>query len=82
MENEERAQHRLIAKGFALEADGDFGAQSYAALMSFVGDKTTVSLLRLELGRAAARHFPGAALSGRGYRHRAAGGARARPAIC
>lgn len=59
MENEERAQHRLIAKGFALEADGDFGAQSYAALMSFVGDKTTVSLLRLELGRAAARHFPG-----------------------
>lgn len=58
MENAERAQHRLIARGFALEADGDFGTQSYAALMSFIAQKTTVSLLRLELGRAAARHFP------------------------
>lgn len=62
MENAERAQHRLIARGYALEADGDFGAQSFAALMSFVGDKSTVSLLRLELGRAAARHFPAAGI--------------------
>lgn len=58
MENATRAQQRLTGHGFALEVDGDFGADSYAALMSFIAGKSVVTLLRKELGKAAARHFP------------------------
>lgn len=58
MENATRAQQRLVANGFAIEVDGGFGAQSIAALMCFVGQKTTVSLIRQQLGQAAAKYFP------------------------
>ena len=58
MENAERAQKRLVQQGYQIEVDGDFGAASFAALMSFVAGKVPVTLLRQELGRAAASHFP------------------------
>lgn len=63
MENAERAQRRLADRGFVLEVDGDFGAASYAALMAFMAGKSAVTLLRQELGRAAARHFPAARIT-------------------
>jgi putative chitinase len=58
-----RAQTRLVALGFPIGIDGDFGGKSYAALMSHIGERAAVDLLRLELGKAAARHFPGAGLT-------------------
>lgn len=57
MQNARRAQQRLIAHGYMLEDDGDFGEASFAALMAFIATKPSVTLLRQELGRAAARHF-------------------------
>lgn len=63
MDNAKRAQQRLIAKGYDLKADGDFGAKSFAALMSHVGQRPTVSQLRTDLGKAAASHFPSAGLT-------------------
>lgn len=60
MDNTTRAQQRLVDRGLNLEVDGDFGAASYAALMTFIAGKTAPTLLRQELGRAAAKHFPGA----------------------
>ncbi len=60
MENAKRAQQRLKDAGYNIEVDGDFGTESYAALMSFIALKAPVSLLRQELGRAAAANFPGA----------------------
>lgn len=60
MDNARRAQQRLAERGFALLADGDFGAKSMAALMSWIGGRPAVSDLRTALGKAAARHFPAA----------------------
>jgi putative chitinase len=54
-----RAQTRLVAAGFPIGIDGDFGGKSYAALMSHIGRRTAVDPLREALGKAAARHFPG-----------------------
>ena len=62
MDNAARAQQRLVDKGYAIKVDGDFGPASYAALMSYVGAQATVSPLRLELGKAAAKYFPAAGL--------------------
>jgi putative chitinase len=58
-----RAQTRLVAAGFAIGIDGDFGGKSYAALMSYVGRRTEVDPLRAALGKAAARYFPNAKIS-------------------
>jgi putative chitinase len=58
MENAKRAQQRLIAKGYAIEADGDFGGHSFAALMSHVGGRPSVGPLQEKLGAAAAKYFP------------------------
>jgi len=58
MENAMRAQQRLIAKGYAIEPDGDFGAHSLAALMCHVGSKPSVGPLQEKLGAAAAKYFP------------------------
>lgn len=62
MENAARAQQRLKNAGFNITVDDDFGPESYAALMSFVGNKPSMSLLRQELGRAADAHFPAAGI--------------------
>ncbi len=59
MDNARRAQQRLRDHGYDVAVDGDFGGRSYAALLSYVGDRNTVSQLRSDLGRAAARYFPG-----------------------
>ena len=58
MENAKRAQERLSDMGFDIVADGDFGPLSYAALISYVGRKTSVSRLRFALGGAMALEFP------------------------
>ena len=58
-----RAQTRLVAAGFAIGIDGDFGGKSYAALMSYAGRRTDVDPLRTALGKAAARYFPGVKIS-------------------
>lgn len=58
MENAERAQQRMKDRGYSLAVDGQFGPISLATLMSFVGQKSTVSSLRLELGKAAYVEFP------------------------
>jgi putative chitinase len=64
MINARRAQERLVAAGFAIGVDGDFGAKSYAALMRYIGKRpTTDDPLRSALGKAAAKYFPGAALT-------------------
>ena len=62
MENAERAQQRLVAKGYAIAVDGDFGPISYAALMSHVGAQREVNQLRRDLGKAAAKHFADAGI--------------------
>lgn len=62
MENATRAQQRLVAKGYNIKVDGDFGPASYAALMSFVGN-SPVNQLRIDLGKAAAKHFPDAGIN-------------------
>lgn len=63
MINARRAQQRLVAVGFAIGTDGDFGAKSFAALMSYIGERpTSENELRKALGKAAARHFPSAGL--------------------
>jgi putative chitinase len=59
MENSQRAQQRLVAKGYAIAVDGNFGGKSFAALMSFVGQQGEVNQLRSDLGKAAAKYFPG-----------------------
>ncbi len=59
MENATRAQQRLVAKGYAIGVDGDFGPASYAALMSCVGQQSAINQLRRDLGMAAAEYFPG-----------------------
>ena len=53
-----RAQERLVAAGFPVGIDGDFGGKSYAALMSYIGKRSAVDPLRLALGKAADRYFP------------------------
>ncbi len=58
MENAERAQQRLKDRGYSLAVDGVFGPVSMATLMSFVGHRSTVSTLRIALGKAADREFP------------------------
>ena len=58
VENAQRAQQRLVAKGYAIQVDGDFGPASYAALMSYVGQQSQVNQLRSDLGKAAAKYFP------------------------
>ena len=63
MENAARAQQRLVAKGYSIAVDGDFGGQSYAALISFVGKQDQVSPLRSDLGKAMAKYFPGVGLN-------------------
>lgn len=63
MENAARAQQRLVAKGYSISVDGDFGGKSYAALISFVGQQKDVSPLRSDLGKAMAKHFPGVGLT-------------------
>lgn len=63
MENAQRAQQRLVAKGYPIAADGDFGPKSYAALMSFIGGQAEVNQLRSDLAKAAARHFPDAGIT-------------------
>lgn len=55
--DEKRAQQRLVARGFTLKIDGDFGPRSYAALMAFVG-RTSLGDMHIQLGLAAAKHFP------------------------
>jgi len=62
MENAKRAQQRLKDKGYAIAVDGNFGPGSFAALMSFVGQQKVVNSLRTELGKGAAKHFPGAGI--------------------
>lgn len=62
MENAARAQQRLAAKGYSIAVDGDFGGESYAALISFVGQQAQINPLRSELGKAMARHFPSVGL--------------------
>ncbi|MEA3042086.1 MAG: putative chitinase [Sphingomonadales bacterium] len=62
MENAQRAQQRLVAKGYAIKVDGDFGPASYAALLSFVGQQAQVNQLRSDLGKAMAKYFPGVGL--------------------
>ena len=62
MENATRAQQRLVAKGYNIKVDGDFGPASYAALMSFVGN-SPVNQLRIDLGKAATKHFPDAGIN-------------------
>ncbi|MDO7843659.1 glycoside hydrolase family 19 protein [Sphingomonas immobilis] len=63
MINAKRAQQRLVDRGFAIKADGDFGGKSFAALMTFVGGRTAVSPLRTDLGKAAAKYFVTAGLT-------------------
>jgi putative chitinase len=63
MENATRAQQRLVNKGYAITVDGNFGGESYAALISFVGQQAAVNPLRSDLGKAMARHFPGVGLT-------------------
>jgi putative chitinase len=63
MENAARAQQRLVAKGFAVAVDGNFGGGSYAALISFVGGQSQVTPLRTDLGKAMASHFPSVGLT-------------------
>jgi putative chitinase len=63
MDNATRAQERLVANGYAIAVDGDFGGESYAALISFVGKQAQVNPLRRDLGKAMARHFPGVGLN-------------------
>jgi putative chitinase len=63
VENAKRAQERLIAKGYPIVADGDFGARSFAALMCHVGGRPAVAELQKKLGEAAAKHFPAAGLT-------------------
>jgi len=63
MENAKRAQERLIAKGYPIVADGDFGARSLAALMCHVGGRPAVGALQKKLGEAADKHFPAAGLT-------------------
>lgn len=58
MENAARAQQRLVNKGYSIGVDGKFGKGSYAALMSYVGERATISPLRTSLGEAAAKYFP------------------------
>jgi len=60
MENAKRAQQRLIDKGYAIVADGGFGAKSIAALMGYVANGAPVTPLRTSLGEAAAKYFAGA----------------------
>jgi putative chitinase len=62
MENAQRAQQRLKDKGYPIAVDGNFGPASYAALMSFVGAQSAVNQLRSDLGKAAAKYFPGAGI--------------------
>jgi putative chitinase len=62
MENALRAQQRLAAKGYPIAVDGDFGPNSYAALMSFVGAQAGVNQLRSDLAKAAAKYFPTAGI--------------------
>lgn len=52
-------QRRLRAKGYIVAVDGDLGPQSYAALMAAVGLRP-VGALHVALGKAAAKHLPGA----------------------
>ena len=63
MENAKRAQQRLVDRGFILKVDGGFGGKSFAALMSYVGDRKEVNDLRLALGKAADKHFGSASLT-------------------
>ena len=63
MENATRAQQRLVAKGYAIAVDGDFGGRSFAALMAFIGNSADVTQLRKDLGTAAAKYFPGVGLT-------------------
>jgi len=63
MENAKRAQERLIAKGYPIVADGDFGPRSLAALMCHVGGRPAVGELQKKLGEAADKHFPAAGLT-------------------
>ncbi len=58
MRNAKRAQQRLRDRGYSLAVDGDFGPISMATLMSFVGQRSSVSSLRTALGKAAHREFP------------------------
>lgn len=59
MENARQAQQRLKDLGFTVTVDGDFGAKSLAALMTYTAGKRDVTDLRRDLGKAAARHFAG-----------------------
>jgi putative chitinase len=66
MDNAKRAQQRLIAAGYDLIADGDFGGKSFAALLAFIASVLgfrTVTPLRAALGKAAARHFNGGGIN-------------------
>ncbi len=58
-----RAQTRLVAAGFPIGVDGDFGGKSYAALMSHIGERGAVDPLRLALGTAADNLFPDAGIT-------------------
>lgn len=55
--DEMRAQQRLQAHGYEIAIDGAFGAKSYAALLSFVGN-ARLGQMHASLGAAAAKHFP------------------------
>lgn len=56
------AQTRLLNLGFHLTVDGDFGAQSWAALMAYVG-QTSKGDMHVALGRAAVLHFADAGIN-------------------
>lgn len=58
-----RAQQRLVAKGYPIATDGDFGAKSIAALMAYIGGGNPVTPLQTALGEAAAKYFPDAELT-------------------
>lgn len=63
MENAQRAQQRLVAKGYPVAVDGDFGPNSFAALLSYVGGQAAVNQLRSDLARAAVKYFPDAGIT-------------------
>ena len=56
-----RAQERLRDIGFIIAVDGDFGAQSWATLMAYVGQKPKGEM-HVALGRAAVEHFAAAGI--------------------
>lgn len=58
-----KVQTRLKARGFPIGVDGDFGSESYAALLAAVAGATpgaaALTRMRRDIGAALVRHLPG-----------------------